>query len=127
MKKTTLFLFSLFLTVGAMAQVDYTPNYTVAKTRTNRMVGSISVGNDTYTMPAYSTDVPRNSYTDLTGTKTFTVLAGTTVSLGMTQSDGSWMNAFVYVDMDNNGFTAGLVCVLLIPIIEALTPEPEEE
>ena len=108
MKKTTLFLFSLFLSIGAMAQVDYTPNYTVAKTRTNRMVGSISVGNDTYTMPAYSTDVPRNSYTDLTGTKTFTVLAGTTVSLGMTQSDGSWMNAFVYVDMDNNGFTAGI-------------------
>ena len=108
MKKTTLFLFSLFLTIGAMAQVNYTPNFTGVKTRTNRMVGSISVGNDTYTMPAYSTDVPRYSYTDLTGTKTFTVSAGTTVSLGMTQSDGSWMNAFVYVDMDNNGFTAGI-------------------
>lgn len=31
------------------------------------------------------------------------------------------------MNLYNNGFTAGLVCVLLIPIIEALTPEPEEE
>ena len=53
MRKITLFLMSLFLTVGAMAQeVNYTPNYTGAKTRTDRMVGTISVGSDTYTMPA---------------------------------------------------------------------------
>lgn len=31
------------------------------------------------------------------------------------------------MNLYNNGFTAGLVCVLLIPIIEALEPEPEEE
>lgn len=31
------------------------------------------------------------------------------------------------MNLYNNGFTAGLVCVLLVPIIEALTPEPEEE
>ncbi len=31
------------------------------------------------------------------------------------------------MNLYNNGFTAGLVCVLLIPIIEALIPEPEEE
>ena len=87
-----------------MAQVDYTPNHTGAKSSTNRLVGSISVGNDTYTMPSGT----RNSYTDLTTTKTFAVEAGTTVTLEMTQSAGSWMNAFVYVDMDNNGFTAGI-------------------
>ena len=87
-----------------MAQVDYTPNHTGAKSNTNRLVGSISVGNDTYTMPSGT----RNSYTDLTTTKTFAVEAGTTVTLEMTQSAGSWMNAFVYVDMDNNGFTAGI-------------------
>ena len=74
---------SLFLSVGAMAQVNYTPNHTGAKTTTGRMVASISVGNDTYTMPS-GTEATRNSYTDLTGTKTFTVQAGTTVTLGMT-------------------------------------------
>ena len=31
------------------------------------------------------------------------------------------------MNLYNNGFTAGLVCVLLIPIIEAVMPEPEEE
>ncbi len=105
MRKITLFLASLFCAVGAMAQeVNYTPNHVDAKTTTGRMVGSISVNGDTHTMPSGS----RNSYTDLTETKTFTVEAGSTVTLGMTQSAGSWMNAFVYVDMDNNGFTAGI-------------------
>ena len=104
MKKFTLFFMSLFLAVGAMAEVDYTPNHTGRKSTTGRLVGSISVGNVTYTMPSGT----RNSYTDLTSTKTFTVEAGATVTLGMTQSAGSWMNAFVYVDMDNNGFTAGI-------------------
>ena len=105
MKKRLLSLFSLLLLAGSVvAQVDYTPINTGAKTRTNRMVGSISVGGDTYTLPTGT----RNAYTDLTGTKTFTVTAGETVTLGMTQSAGSWMNAFVYVDMDNNGFTAGV-------------------
>ena len=31
------------------------------------------------------------------------------------------------MNLYNNGFTAGLICVLLVPIIEALAPEPEEE
>lgn len=31
------------------------------------------------------------------------------------------------MNLYNNGFTAGLVCVLLVPIIEALMPEPEED
>ncbi len=31
------------------------------------------------------------------------------------------------MNLYNNGFSAGLVCVLLVPIIEALKPEPEEE
>ena len=104
MRKFTLLIASLFITIGAMAQVDYTPTNTGAKTRTNRMVGTITVGSDTYTMPTGT----RNSYTDLTATKTFTVQAGATVNLAMTQSAGSWMNAFVYVDTDNNGFTAGV-------------------
>ena len=107
MRKFTLFLMSLFLAVGAMAQVNYTPNHIDAKSKTDRLVGSISVGGDTYTMPSGTGDT-RNSYTDLTATKTFTVKAGATVALEMTQSAGSWMNAFVYVDMDNNGFTAGI-------------------
>ena len=89
--------------VFVVEKVDYTPNHTGAKTRTNRLVGSISVANDTYTMPS-GTEATRNSYTDLTATKIFTVQAGSEVALAMTQSAGTWMNAFVYVDMDKNDF-----------------------
>ena len=83
---------------------DYQPNATGAKTRTNRLVGSISVGSDSYSLPTGT----RYSYTDATDEKTFTVWAGETISLGMTQSAGTWMNAFVYIDQDKNGFTAGI-------------------
>ena len=31
------------------------------------------------------------------------------------------------MNLYNNGFAAGLVCILLVPVIEAVTPEPEEE
>jgi len=31
------------------------------------------------------------------------------------------------MNLYNNGFAAGLVCILMIPIIEAVTPEPSEE
>lgn len=31
------------------------------------------------------------------------------------------------MNLYNNGFAAGLVCILMIPIIEAVTPEPAEE
>lgn len=31
------------------------------------------------------------------------------------------------MNLYNNGFAAGLVCILLVPVIEAVKPEPEEE
>ena len=31
------------------------------------------------------------------------------------------------MNLYNNGFAAGLVCILLVPIIEAVKPEPAEE
>ena len=30
------------------------------------------------------------------------------------------------MNLYNNGFAAGLVCVLLVPIIEGIKPEPKE-
>ena len=30
------------------------------------------------------------------------------------------------MNLYNNGFAAGLTCILVIPIIEALRPEPKE-
>ena len=31
------------------------------------------------------------------------------------------------MNLYNNGFAAGLVCILLVPVIEAVKPEPQEE
>lgn len=31
------------------------------------------------------------------------------------------------MNLYNNGFAAGLVCILLIPIIKSISPEPEED
>ena len=83
---------------------NYTPRETGAKTRTDRLVGSISVNGDAYTLP----EGTRCSYTDATEEKTFTVWAGETITLGMAQTKGTWMNAYVYIDQDQNGFTAGI-------------------
>ncbi|MDE7245264.1 MAG: DUF1576 domain-containing protein, partial [Oscillospiraceae bacterium] len=31
------------------------------------------------------------------------------------------------MNLYNNGFAAGLVCLLLVPVIESVQPEPDEE
>ena len=89
---------------GEEVVVDYTPNHTGAKSNTNRKIGSFTVNGDTYTLTGTE---QTQKYVDKTS-KTFTVAAGAEVALEMTQADGSWMNAFVYVDADKNGFTAGV-------------------
>ena len=103
MRKLTLLISMLFLSVGMAWAQDYTPRETGVKAHATRLVGGISVGGDSYSLPSGT----RYSYTDATEDKTFTIWAGETISLVMTQS-GSWMNAFVYIDQDKNGFTAGI-------------------
>lgn len=82
----------------------YTPNHTGAKSNTDRKVGSFSVNDDTYTL---TDEEQLQNYVDKTN-KIFTVEPGSEVALAMTQSAGHWMNAFVYVDADKNGFSAGI-------------------
>ena len=89
----------------ATNMILYTPNFTGAKTRTaERKIASFTVNDDTYTL---TSNEQLQNYVVKTD-KVFTVGAGSEVTVAMTQSDGSWMNAFVYVDTDNNGFTAGI-------------------
>ena len=88
----------------ALSVLLYEPNNTGAKSTTNRKIGSFSVNSDTYNLTA---EEQLQKYVDKS-TKEFVVEPGSTVTLEMTQSEGSWMNAFVYVDTDKNGFTAGI-------------------
>ena len=84
--------------------IDYTPNHTGAKSNTTRKIGSFSVNDDTYTLTA---NEQAQKFVDKTS-KVFAVGAGSVVEVELVQSAGSWMNAFVYIDADKNGFTAGI-------------------
>ena len=85
--------------------LSYIPNFTGAKTRTDsRKIASFTVNDDTYTL---TSNEQLQNYVVKTD-KVFTVGADSEVTVAMTQSDGSWMNAFVYIDTDKNGFTAGI-------------------
>ena len=82
----------------------YTPNFTGAKTKTNdRLLTSFGVNGDTYT---FTNDEKLQMYVPKTD-KVFTVAQNSEVTVELNAS-GSWMNAFVYVDTDKNGFTAGI-------------------
>ena len=86
--------------------LSYIPNFTGAKTRTTeRKIASFTVNDDTYTL---TSNEQLQNYVVKTD-KVFTVGAGSEVTVAITHSDGSsWMNAFVYIDTDKNGFTAGI-------------------
>jgi hypothetical protein len=90
--------------------IDYTPTNTGIKVELNRLVNTISVNGDIYTMPEPGIETTRYMYTDLTSIKSFTVKKNEPVIFEMTQTGNKagWMNAFVYIDMDDNGFTASV-------------------
>ena len=106
MKKLTLFLTSLFIASGIMAEVNYTPENTGTRTREDKFVSSVSVNGNTFSL---TQEQSRSAYVDITASKTFTIKAGANVSLRIQDGGGTgWMNAYVYIDTDHDGFTAGV-------------------
>ena len=107
MRKFTLFLMSLFLTVGAMAEVDYWPtNAPTANTKksNDRDMTSVKVGTVTYSLTAAE---KRMGYVDKYNDVTFQVEPGTTYALEV-NTGGSWIHGVVFVDFDKDGFTASV-------------------
>lgn len=89
------------------SDVDYTPRFTDARTREDKFVSSVSVNGDMFTL---STEQRRESYLDATAEHAFVVEPGKIVALEM-QGGGvndGWMNAYVYIDTDKDGFDAGI-------------------
>lgn len=95
-------------------EVDYTPYYTEQKTRTNRILDSVTLTSAEYANEASNVltidNSPAMSYSDYTETVTMKAAPGETVSVVLQSSgdDNGWMNAFVYIDTDADGFTAGI-------------------
>ena len=94
-------------------EVDYTPAFTGTKTKTDRWINGISLSS---TMHANDKLVVDNSemlcYNDYYDAVEMKALAGETVTASLEVGDNSaaslWMNAYVYIDTDADGFTASI-------------------
>ena len=94
-------------------EVDYTPAFTGTKTKTDRWINGISLSS---TMHANDKLVVDNSemlcYNDYYDAVEMKVLGGETVTASLEVGDNSaaslWMNAYVYIDTDADGFTASI-------------------
>ena len=108
MKKITLILMSLLVTLGAVAQ-DYTPRHTGSKSRIDRNVTSVKVIGGTYAEQKYDLDYneTRQNYTDATENAIFKVYAGEELT-PVVEHAGEWVHHAVYVDYDADGFTSGI-------------------
>ena len=95
---------SLFLSVGAMAQVNYTPTNTGAKTNTGRNMTSVVLGSTSYSLASNETG---QCYVDKYDALTFYVEAGKSYNLEI-NTGGSWIHGFVFVDFAKDGFTASV-------------------
>ena len=92
---------------------DYTPAYTGVKTKGTRWINNVTLDSEAYSDEAANVLVLSNSeqlcYNDYTATVEMKAAPGETVTLSINDDDAtSWMHAYVYVDADNNGFTASI-------------------
>ena len=81
---------------------SYTPTFTGAKTG-SRKVTSFAINGTTYSL---TSDEQSQMYVDKTDYE-FTVAPGETITAVM-NDNASWMNSYVYIDTDSDGFTAGI-------------------
>lgn len=91
----------------------YNPENLIFRTRSDRYVESISLQSSmSAATPGNSTTINRDftgdnglAYIDLTGSVTMRAVAGETVTASIGRN-GTWTNAYVYIDKDADGFTA---------------------
>ena len=93
--------------------VDYTPAYTGEKTSIHdRWINSIGIASDVFAGEAANVLSVDNSarvcYNDYCKEVVMRAAPGETVTLTMDIGEASWMNAYVYIDFDADGFTASI-------------------
>ena len=92
--------------------VDYTPAFTGTKTREDRWITEIKLTSEMFADESANTIAVNNDdklcYNDYSGDVTMMAAAGETVTVTLNIGDASWMNAYVYIDEDKNGFTASI-------------------
>ena len=105
-KFTFFFALMVAMVTTAFAQVNYTPTNVPStyKSRSDRNLTDVKVGDATYELTSTEQGM---CYVDGYENVTFTVKAGEEVEFVM-NTPGSWTHGVVYIDFDNNGFTAGV-------------------
>ena len=95
--------------------VDYTPRFTGVKTANHadpRWIESITLSSAEYSNESANTLSVDNSarlcYNDYSETVTMKAAPGEEVTVAVNIGNASWMNAFVYIDTDADGFTASI-------------------
>lgn len=106
MKKITCLMAVLFASLWSMVSAQtYDPWYSGAYTRTDRKLNSVTFTSTSY--GAQTATAGSNTYTDLTASTPLRAEAGETISISFSYN-GSWMNGYLFIDTDNDGFTAGV-------------------
>lgn len=106
MKKITYLMAVLFASLWSVVSAqNYDPWYSGAYTRTDRKLNSVTLTSPMH--GAQTATAGSTTYTDLTSTKTLYAEPGETVSVSFNYK-GTWMNGYVYIDTDKDGFTAGV-------------------
>ena len=94
--------------------VDYTPTFTGVKTtqHSDRWIETITLNSAEYSDESANTLSVDNSgrlcYNDYSEAVTMVAAAGEEVTLMINIGGSSWMNAFVYIDSEEDGFDAGI-------------------
>lgn len=95
--------------------VDYTPTFTGTKTANHaepRWIETITLNSAEYSDESANTLSVDNSerlcYNDYSETVIMVAAAGEEVTLAISIGNASWMNAYVYIDSDEDGFDAGI-------------------
>ena len=89
--------------------VDYTPTYTGTRNYSERDILALKFVSAEYGEVSHDLTASErsNEYLDLTDTFVFTVALGEQASVEIV-TEGSWVNHYVYVDYDANGFAASI-------------------
>ena len=89
--------------------VDYTPTYTGTRNYSERDINAVKFVSEAYGEKVHDLTASERSseYLDLTESFEFVVVQGEQASVEIT-TGGSWVNHYIYVDYDANGFTASI-------------------
>lgn len=116
MRKITLLIASLFIAIGAMAQVSYPIGNGIADAKCShaeRFYGGVTLRNThsgNLQVVSFNQGITKENKSDYNvynncanGEQYFTIKAGATVKPGYVASwDGAWMNSYVFLDKDSD-------------------------